>query len=100
MKKNLYADTAIVVNGIFFHYCHSIKGFIALRIHHTECQFCLQKNPDYIPNKLVHTVVNISRRENVMIFADINKAIQYIQDHPFDNLALGDCGYVEVNDIL
>jgi len=89
------ADTAIVSNGAFFHYCHKIKGLMALRIHHQYCPLCLQKNPDYIANKLVHTVTDMSTNRDVMIFADIHKAVQYMQDHPNDNLALGDTGYVK-----
>jgi len=91
----MIADTAIVANGMFFHYCHTIKGLMALRIHHPFCQLCSQKNPDYIPNKLVHTVTDMSTGRDVMIFADIHTATQYIQDHPYDNLALGDTGYVD-----
>ena len=89
------ADTAIVGNGIFFHYCHSIKGFMALRTHHKFCPFCSQKNPDYIPNKLVHTVTEMNSGRTVLIFADIQKAVDYMQKHPSENLALGDTGYVD-----
>jgi len=89
------ADTAIVGNGTFTHYCHKIKGLMMLRIHHPYCPLCLQKNPDYTPNKLVHTVTNMETGSDVLIFADIHKAAQYIQDHPNDNLAIGDTGYVE-----
>ncbi len=88
------ADTAIVGNGTFTHYCHKLKGLITLRIHHSMCPLCMQKNPDYILNKMVHVVCNFTG-STVLIFADEQKAIQYIQDHPFDNLALGDSGYVE-----
>ncbi len=91
----IYADTAIVSNGLFFHYCHKIKGLMALRIHHPFCQLCSQKNPDYIANKLVHTVTDMSTNRDVLIFADIHKAVQYMQVHPSDNLALGDTGYVK-----
>ena len=89
------ADTAIVSNGVFFHYCHKTKALMAWRIHHEYCPLCSQKNPDYIPNKLVHTVTDMSTNRDVLIFADIHKAVQYIQDHPNDNLALGDTGYVK-----
>ena len=91
----IYADTAIVGKGTFTHYCHKIKGLIILRIHHPYCPLCLQKNPDYIPNKLVHTVTNMNTGSDVLVFADIHRAAQYIADHPYDNLALGDTGYVE-----
>lgn len=91
----MYADTAIVRNGMFFHYCHKIKGLMALRIHREYCPLCLQKNPDYIPNKLVCEVIDMSTGRAVLMFADIHKATQYMQDHPYDNLALGDTGYVE-----
>jgi len=91
----IYASTAIVCNGTFTHYCHNIKGLMMLRIHHPCCPVCLQKNPDYIQNKLVHTVSNMNTGSDVLIFGDIYKAVQYIQDHPHDNLALGDAGYVE-----
>jgi len=37
----------------------------------------------------------MATNRDVLIFADIHKAVQYMQDHPFDNLALGDVGYVE-----
>ena len=89
------ADTAIVGNGAFFHYCHSLKGLMALRIHHPICPLCLQKNPGYILNEMVHVVYNLSTGSTVLIFADQQKAIQYIQDHPNDHLALGDSGYVK-----
>jgi len=89
------AETAIVGNGFFTHYCHKIKGLMALRIHHSNCPLCLQKNPDYISNKLVFPVTSMKTGSNVLIFADQNKAIQYIQEHYSDNLALGDTGYVE-----
>ncbi len=90
----MIADTAIVGNGTFTHYCHKIKGLMMLRVHHPHCPLCLQKNPDYISNQLAHVVSNLVTGSVVMIFADENKAIQYIQDHPNDNLALGDTGYV------
>jgi len=89
------ASTGIISKGTFFHYCHQIKGLMALRIHHPHCPMCLQKNPEYITNKLVHTVSDMDSNRNVLMFADIHKAIDYIQKHPFDNLALGDTGYVE-----
>lgn len=89
------ADTAIVANGMFFHYCHRLKGLMALRIHHPMCPLCMQKNPDYISNKMVHVVCNLYTNSTVLIFADVQKAIQYIQDHPHDHLALGDSGYVK-----
>jgi len=89
------ADTAIVGNAMFIHYCHTTKTLMALRIHHPYCPLCMQKNPDYITNKMVHTVTNMDTGSDVLIFADIHKAAQYIQDHPHDNLALGDTGYVE-----
>lgn len=89
------ADTALVGNGFFFHYCHSIHGLMALRIHHKSCPICLQKNPDYTPNKMVHIVSNIQTGLVVMIFSDQDKAIKYIQDHCTDNLAIGDSGFVE-----
>ncbi len=92
---NKIADTAIVGNGTFTHYCHKIKGFMILRVHHPNCPLCLQKNPDYISNKMVYVVSNLLTGSIVMIFADEKKAIQYIQDRPLDNLALGDTGYVE-----
>jgi len=89
------ADTALVCNGMFFHYCHKIKSFMVLRVHHSKCPLCLQKNPDYISNKLVHIVTNLVTGSIVMIFADENNAIRYIQDHPLETWALGDGGYVE-----
>lgn len=92
---NKLADTAIVVDGAFVHYCHKIKGLMWLRIHHPCCPLCLQKNPDYITNTPVYPVTSMKTGSNVLIFADQNKAIQYIQDHYSDNLVLGDTGYVE-----
>lgn len=89
------ADTAIVGNGVFIHYCHKLKGLMALRIHHSKCPLCFQKNPDYISNRMVHVVYNLSTGSTVLIFADQQKAIQYIQEHPYDHLALNDSGYVE-----
>ena len=89
------ADTAIVGKGLFFHYCHSVKTLMALRIHHKFCPLCSQKNPEYITNTLVHTVTDMDTGRDVMIFADIHQAVDYIQKHPNDNLALGDTGYVK-----
>lgn len=89
------ADTAIVSNGAFFHYCHKTKALMAWRIHHQFCPLCLQKNPDYISNKLIYTVTDMLTTRVVMTFVDIYKAVQYMQDHPNDNLALGDTGYVK-----
>ena len=89
------ANTAIVGNGIFFHYCHKTKGLMALRIHHPNCPLCMQKNPDYILNLLVHVVSNFATGSIVMIFANEVQAINYIQKHPLDNLMLGDAGYVD-----
>ena len=93
--SNKTADTAIVGNGFFTHYCHKIKSLMILRIHHPHCLLCLQKNPDHTPNKMVFPVTNLETGSNVLIFADQNKAIQYIQVHYSDGLALGDTGYVE-----
>ena len=87
------ADTAIVGNGIFVHYCHKIKGLMALRIHHACCPLCFQKNPDY-KKKTVHTVINLQTGSNVLIFKKLNKAIKYIQERPWETLALGDTGFV------
>ena len=89
------ASTAIVSKGTFFHYCHNAKSLLALRIHHKFCPFCTQINPDYTPNKLVYAVTDMDSRQGVLIFADIHKAIDYMQSHPFENLALGDIGYVQ-----
>jgi len=89
------ADTAIVGNGSFVHYCHKIKGLMMLRIHHSKCPLCNQKNPDYILNRLVYPVTKLETGSIVMVFADQNKAIKYMQDHYSDSLALGDTGYVE-----
>ncbi len=89
------ADTAIVRNGTFTHYCHKLKGLMILRTHHQDCCLCKQKNPDYTPNKLVHTVINLLNSSLVMVFAKESDAIKYVQNHPFDHLALGDTGYVD-----
>lgn len=70
---------------------------MALRVHHPNCPLCLQKNPDYISNILVHTVIDMTNNRIVMIFGDMNEAIKYIQDHPLESWALGDSGYVENN---
>lgn len=67
---------------------------MALRIHHKLCPMCSQKNPDYISNQLVHTVTDMDTGRDVLIFADIHKAVEYISKHPNENLALGDTGYV------
>lgn len=88
------ADTAIVGNGIFVHYCHKIKGLMALRIHHACCPICFQKNPDYTKNKTVHTVINLLTGSIVLVFKDLNNAIKYIHEHPWETLALGDTGFV------
>lgn len=91
------ADTAIVANGTFTHYCHKRNTLKTLPVHHYCCPICSQKNPDYIPNQLVHVVCNLSGSvigSVVMIFRDQLKAVQYIQDHPNDNLAFCDTGYI------
>ena len=88
------ADTAIVGGGFFFHYCHRVKGFMALRVHYKFCPLCSQKNPDYILNKSVFTVSDMNTGRDVMIFANAQKAVDYIQKHPSENFALGDTGYV------
>jgi len=92
---NKIASTAIVSNGIFFHYCHNAQSLMALRIHHKFCPLCRQANPDYTSNKLVHTVTDMNSGRDVLIFADIHKAVDYIQNHSSENLALGDTGYVD-----
>ena len=88
------ADTAIVGNGVFVHFCHKIRGLMVLRIHHPCCPICFQKNPDYIQNRLVHTVIDLQTGQNVLIFKNFNKAVQYIQERPWETLALGDAGFV------
>ena len=88
------ADTAIVGNNCFIHYCHCLKTLVALRIHREGCPFCKQKNPDYIPNKIAYAVIDFNTGTIVMGFEDDKEAIQYIQDHPEENLALTDTGFV------
>ena len=88
------ASTAIVGNGMFFHYCHNGKSLMALRIHWECCPLCLQTNPDYIPNKIVYTVSNLSNNNIYLTFEDQMDAIEYMQTHPNENLALGDTGLV------
>ncbi len=90
----MLADTAIVRNGTFTHYCHEAKGLMMLRVHHIGCPLCGQKNPEHIPNKLIHIVCKFNGTV-VLGFADENKAIRYIQEHPFENLMLNDTGYVD-----
>ena len=70
---------------------------MALRVHHSNCPFCLQKNPDYISNKLIFPVTNYLTGSIIMTFSDQQKAIMYIQSHPQETWALGDTGYVEDN---
>jgi len=91
----MLADTAIVGKNCFFHYCHYVKGLMALRIHRSNCPFCMQKNPDYIPNHLIHVVSNLETGQVVMTFSDWEKAIRYMQSHHRENLSLSDSGYVE-----
>ena len=91
----MIADTAIVGNGIFTHYCHKAKTFMVLRIHHSNCPLCMQKNPDYIPNKWAHAVTELNTGKIRMVFADMRKAIQYMQERPLENLVLEDVGFVE-----
>ena len=91
----MMADTAIVGKNCFFHYCHKMKTLLALRIHRYNCPFCLQKNPDYISNSLAHAVTNIETGSIVMVFSDMTKAIQYMQEHSLENLSLTDTGYVK-----
>jgi len=88
------ADTAIVGNGIFIHYCHKVKGLMALRIHHEKCLLCSQRNPDYNASTIVFTVSNLLTGAIVLVFEDEQDAIIYMQSHPNDQLALGDTGYV------
>lgn len=90
------ADTGIVRNGFFFHYCHKNKTMMALQVRWEKCPFCYQKNPDYIrPTKVIYTISNIPTGSQVMSFADQRKAIDYICNHPEEQFALGDTGYVE-----
>jgi len=91
----MIAATAIVSKGFFVHYCHKAKGFMVLRTHHQNCPLCMQKNPDYIPNKLSHAVIEFNTGKIRLVFADMGKAIQYIQERPCENLALDDVGFVE-----
>jgi len=88
------ADTAIVGKNCFIHYCHSLKTLVALRIHREGCPFCRQKNPDYTPNKIAYAVIDFDSGTPVIIFENDIKAIQYIQDHPKENLALTDTAFV------
>jgi len=88
------ANTAIVTDGFFTHYCHTNKGLMMLRVIHHSCPFCNQKNPDYICNKLIYGVTKLSG-SNVLMFSDENKAIKYIYDHPKENFVLDTTGYVE-----
>ncbi len=89
------ADTAIVGNGVFIHYCHDTKGFMVLRVRHQACPFCLQKNPDYIPNQIIYTVSNLVNGSVIMAFSDENSAIAYLQKHPLELWGLGDTGFVD-----
>ncbi len=88
------ADTAIVGNNCFIHYCHFYKTLVALRIHREGCPSCNQKNPDYISNNWAYAVIDFNTGTPVMVFEDDNEAIQYIQDHPHNNLALSGTGFV------
>lgn len=89
------ANTGIVGNGIFFHYCHKISTLMALRVHHSNCPLCNQKNPGYIQNNMIFTVSHLETGCVVMSFADQQRAIDFIQKNPNELWALGDTGYVK-----
>jgi len=90
----MFAATAIVKNGTFTHYCHTGRSFMVLRIHHKACPLCSVKNPEYIPNKLVYSVINMDTGNVELVFSDMQKACKYISKYPDENLAVGDVGYV------
>ncbi len=91
----MYADTAMVGNGIFVHYCHKIRGLMALRIHHPYCPICFQKNPDYTSNKIAHTVIDLLSGRTILTFGDYDTAVKYVQERPWDTLALDTTGFVK-----
>ncbi len=89
------AATAIVTTGFFTHYCHPGKSFMVLRIHHEACPICLQKNPAYIPNTPIWTILSLDTGSTVLTFKKEAEAIKFIYEHPLQNLALGDTGLVQ-----
>jgi len=91
----MLANSAIVGKNCFIHYCHKMKTLIALRTHRSNCPFCMQKNPDYVKNNMAYAVINMETGSTVMVFADMDKATKYVQERPFENLALSDTGYVQ-----
>ena len=67
------SGTALVINGVFFHYCHKINSLMALRIHHKSCTLCKQANPDYIQNKIIYTVSDLTTGKVILAFDDEQK---------------------------
>ena len=88
------SGTALVVNGVFFHYCHKINSLMALRIHYSSCPLCKQENPDYIQNKIIYTVSDLTTGNVILAFDDEQKAISYMKNHPQELWCLGDTGHV------
>ncbi len=88
------AETALVSDTFFFHYCHKIKGFLCLRIYHEKCNICGQKNPNYIQNKLIFLVTDYDNIP-IMAFTDAEKSYDFISQNPLANYILHDTGLVE-----
>ncbi len=88
------AETALVTDRFFFHYCHKIKGLMCLRIHHEKCQLCGQKNPDYTKNKMIFLITDYENRP-IMAFTEQELAYDFINKNPQGEYILHDTGLVE-----
>jgi len=88
------AETALVTDKFFFHYCHKAKGFICLRIHHEKCFLCGQKNPDYTKNKMIFLITDYENRP-IMAFTNQDKAYHFIGKNPQAQYILHDTGLIE-----
>jgi len=90
----MLADTAIVTENYFFHYCHRMKTFVALQLHHPSCPYCYQKNPLGIPNShIIFLVTDFSGRP-IMSFEDQYATIEFLQKNWQKGYMLRDIGYV------
>jgi len=88
------AETALVTDKFFFHYCHKLKGLMCLRIYHEKCPLCDQKNPAYIKNRMIFLVTDYDNRP-IMAFTDHRDAYDFICENPQGEYILHDTGFVE-----
>ncbi len=88
------AETALVTDRFFFHYCHKIKGFMCLTIKHQNCFLCGQKNPSYIKNKMIFLVTDYDSSP-ILAFTDQRKAFEFMSKNPEAEYMIHDTGLVE-----